>query len=429
MNGHRTSEGYASGAGTFTGDPNDLPPSPATARSTAPAAAEAAGEFAGHEPGTATAVAPPPAPAPARYDGGVNPGDMVGVPVHAPADARPVTDQENLFEAAARAEAQADAQAQAEAEALLEAELAAASGSRWLSKTGAGALLLLLGSAILLVVLSQVASFVRSMSDLPLWAAYTGYAAMGVLLVFVLAALGRLALVYARLKASPVIAVGVLREMAARADLRRRASERMAEACKVVRDFVRTYPADGPANRKRLARLGFTPADLDRLRDRAAALTSGEMASPETFLRDCDQQFLAVLDDVARRRGARYAALVAVKTAALPSGLADSAVVLLNAYLLIGDLCKIYNLRTNRVGTVVVLAHVLVNAFTASHMEEWSQTATDAVMQEMGAQGGGLLAGIIRKVAPRAAEGTANYLLFKRLATVTIRRLRPLQAA
>ncbi len=54
------------------------------------------------------------------------------------------------------------------------------------------------------------------------------------------------------------------------------------------------------------------------------------------------------LDVIAKQRIADCAKLVGLKTAVAPTGFLDTAIVLTNAYRLITDLCRIYNVRGNR---------------------------------------------------------------------------------
>src|SRR5690606_16772019 len=142
-----------------------------------------------------------------------------------------------------------------------------------------------------------------------------------------------------------------------------------AEACRTLREFVNAYPIDSKGE-KVLRRHGFGNEDIDRLRRSHAALTGREMTTYEGWLQECDRGFLEVLDQVARRRIRQYCIAVGVKTAAVPTGFADTSIVLLNAYLMVGDLCRIYNLRANRLGTLAIMGHVFVNAFSAAHLEE-----------------------------------------------------------
>ena len=92
-----------------------------------------------------------------------------------------------------------------------------------------------------------------------------------------------------------------------------------------------------------------------------------------------------------------------------------------NAYLLAGDLCIIYNLRTTGTGTAAILVRVLFNAFAASQASEWTESAADMLFE-----GGGLVAGAAKAFAARAAEGGANYFLFRRLGAAMVRYLRPI---
>ena len=344
--------------------------------------------------------------------------EMLGVPNQRAKDAQPVCVDDSLFPKPVDMPG-------GEFPLEEEPELPKPKFGSLIGRSGIGALITLLVAGLFLVVLSQALALTRTLREMPDWLSIPAFAAAGLLLIAMLAAGLRLASLYLKLRASPLIEVSALQQLAARAEMRDIASRQFAEACRVLRGFVENYPLDAKSA-ARLRRYGFQADDLDRLRRSAAALTGREMTTYESWLGECDRGFLAVLDGVARKRVRQYAIAVGVKTAAVPTGFADTVIVLLNAYLMIGDLCRIYNLRATRLGTLSILAHVFVNAFSAAHLEELTDAAADGVGEAV-STAGGLLAGVARTATARLAEGTANGLLFRRLGTVTMRQLRPIQ--
>ena len=113
---------------------------------------------------------------------------------------------------------------------------------------------------------------------------------------------------------------------------------------------------------------------------------------------------------------------VGVKTAAMPIGFVDAAIVLVNANLLVGDLCTIYNLRTSGLSTAAVLAWAFFNTVAASRLGEFTDEAAESVMKDVEA---GLAGAVGGKVLAKASEGTLNALLVGRLGRTAMRRLRP----
>ena len=107
----------------------------------------------------------------------------------------------------------------------------------------------------------------------------------------------------------------------------------------------------------------------------------------------------------------------------------DTAIVLINAYRLMEDLCRIYRLRTGGAGTLSILLRIFINAFAAARLEEWMDSATQHIM-DAGAQGGEGMAAFFKVIGggvlSRAAEGGANAFLLVRLGAAAIHYLRPL---
>jgi uncharacterized membrane protein YfcA len=122
----------------------------------------------------------------------------------------------------------------------------------------------------------------------------------------------------------------------------------------------------------------------------------------------------------------------------------------MNAYLMVGDLCRIYNVRAGGWGTARILAYVFFNTFAASRVDDLSDAAADhaanvisqhaehvePVAGAVGVAVGGAVghfpgavigAKVASKVASRIVSGGVNAILLSRLGKTTIRQLRPLQ--
>ena len=352
-----------------------------------------------------------PAPSPAD--------EMLGMPNQPPADVRPAREDENLFAQEAARQAEADLE-----QALLDKTRPLAWASYWPPKWLAP-LIALAGAGLLLFLLVQGVAFVDQLRRLGEPLRYAGYALLGVLTALMVWALARLGWSVLRLKTTPRLQIKALRELAQRSELRTQVARRLDEACTQLRQFLRDYPLEDRPARRSLTQLGFTGDEADALARVRRSLLEQETAGSEDWIEQFDRHFLSVLDAAARRRVALYAKLVGVKTAALPSGFADSAVVVLNAHLMAGDLCRIYNLRTSGPGTWAVLWRIFVNAFAASQISQWSDSAAESFI-DAAQTGTGILANAAKAVLSRAAEGGANYLLFRRLGAAAVRYLRPI---
>jgi putative membrane protein len=289
----------------------------------------------------------------------------------------------------------------------------------------------LISGLALLVLLSQAAALMDQISRWPTWPARAATAAVLLVVLAVLASLLRLSWVFIRLGRSPRVSTRALRSLAERADMRALSLQRSAEAKRQLKRLLTSYPLGSNRDRLRLSRLGLLPDEIDRLESAARALTSQEGGGDAAWIEQFDRLFLSVLDEAAQRRVNRCAWLVGLKTAAVPGGGFDAAIVMINAYLLIADLCILYNVRTGAWGTATVLVHVVVNALTATQIEDVTAAATDHWAGHLSQHLGGLAAGLTHvagKVAARVGDGAVNAVLTRRLGGVAIRYLRPIAA-
>ncbi len=290
----------------------------------------------------------------------------------------------------------------------------------------------LIAGIALLVVFAQAATLLNQIGQLPPYAQVPAAIGVALLILAVLLALGRLLWTFGRLGRSPRISARALRELAERAELRAESLQRSARAKKQLLALLRNYPLDRTRDRLRLARLGLSPEELARLQTVRAALLRDEAGGDAAWIEQFERLFLSILDEAARRRTNRCAWLVGLKTAAVPGGGFDAAIVLINAYLLTADLCTLYNVRSGPWGTATILAHVLVNALAASQVEDLSAAAADHWAGQISAHMGGVAAGltsIAGKLTARVGDGAVNALLTRRLGTVAMRQIRPVEAA
>lgn len=299
-----------------------------------------------------------------------------------------------------------------------------------LKKSGLTSLVLALSSLSLLFLATQALAFISYLSAFPLWGQYLGYAVGSILVLAVLIFMGRFVLTYYRLEKSPRISMNALRELNQRAELRQQAAGLLQESKNRLVGFLESYPLESDSQKEKLGRLGVIPEDIDLLeRNRKQLLESAPEEGCENWLTQMDARFIALLDKAAKKRITRYAWLVGIKTAAAPIGFVDASIVLINAYRLMEDLCRIYRLRAGGMGTVSILTRIFVNAFAAARLEEWMDSATDHLI-DTAAQGTDGMAAFFKVISggvlSRAAEGGANAFLLVRLGAAGIHYLRPL---
>ena len=333
----------------------------------------------------------------------------LGSPRQEAREAQPLDPAESRLE---QAFSQYEQELDPELEAALRGEDRGWSLAKLFRKTGLTSLVLGLSCLALLVLAVQALSFISYLSGLPGWAEIGGYVLGGLLVVLVLFFLARFLGAYFRLERSPRVSLRALRELSARSRLRQQAAGLLNQAKERLVRLLEEYPLESEADQARLARLGFSPATVKLLAEnRRQLLKSASEESCEGWLNQFESRFVVLLDQTARRRVTRYAWLVGIKTAAAPTGFVDTAIVLINAYRLMEDLCRIYRLRTGGVGTLSILVRIFVNAFAAARLEEWMDSATQHIM-DAGSQGGEGMAAFFKVIGggvlSRAAEGGAN---------------------
>jgi len=177
---------------------------------------------------------------------------------------------------------------------------------------------------------------------------------------------------------------------------------------------------------------GWCAADSLPSRSTASPPTGPDCSTGTATREPRPAGFQAELESAARRRVVRAARLVAAKTAVTPRSI-DTAIVLHAALAMVGDLCRIFQLRLGTLGTAVVLGRAFALAYLSGQLQQATETLTrDAAADGAGqllhglpegiGQVGSKLAGAL---APKVAEGTANGILLWRLGAATIRLLRP----
>jgi uncharacterized membrane protein YcjF (UPF0283 family) len=288
----------------------------------------------------------------------------------------------------------------------------------------------LTAAVAVLIVFAQAAALLNQIQELPAWAQIPATVGVVLLIAAVVASLGRLMWVFAKLGRSPRVSTRALRELAERAEMRAQSLQRSAEAKRQLYALLKAYPLSRGKDRIRLSRLGLTPEEIARLQAAQKSLLRDDAGGDAAWIEQFERLFLGILDEAARRRITRCAWLVGLKTAAVPGGGFDAAIVLINAYLLTADICTIYNVRSGPLGTATILVHVLVNALAASQIEDLTTAATDHWANQLSQHLGGVAAGlttIAGKLTARVGDGAINALLTRRLGTVAMRQIRPIE--
>lgn len=295
---------------------------------------------------------------------------------------------------------------------------------------------LLIGAAGLagLFLFNQVMMLLGSLAAQPQWIQYAGYTAITILGGAVVLSMLRLLVLYIRLKRNQQVRLRVLNELSVRTRLRWLVKAKADEARARVEDYLRTYPLGTEKEKRKLRQLGLADDRLRALETaRIELLDPARYASMEQWFDRFRTCFQSVLDDVAAERISYWSKRTGAVTAVSPNGFVDGAATLYHGFSMIGDLCRIYNLRAGRAGTAVLLGQVFFYSYLAGQVNDLESVAQDQLesalspLSDVAAAGtiGGVVAKLGGKLGTKALAGTLNYLLLRRLGRYACRLLRP----
>lgn len=276
------------------------------------------------------------------------------------------------------------------------------------------------------LVFSQFISSVAMASTLPVWAQYALLIPLGVCCAVAVCVCLNLLTAWLRLRTVRQIDLAALEDLRRRAQTRRDGVEHYQAARDQLERYLTEYPL-APAGQGLLREAGLKQESLDALVKNRDFL-SGRSIDSRTWLDEFREHFQGGLDQAADTRVRTWALKAAGCVIASPLPLLDSLLVLGISLKLIKDLCAIYNVRSSRSGSLVLLTRAVTTAFIAGVAEnvtedaatEISAMAADTTLGAMGAR----LAGFI---GPKLGEGAINAFFIHRLGRATIRMLQPLR--
>lgn len=356
----------------------------------------------------------------------------LGRPQQVPAELDMLTDEERAR--LRELEEEQAAKELAEAELLIASDPSGLSWLGWFGSPLAFTFLILMVGLAGLFIFNQVTSTLANLASQPQWAQYLGYGGLILLGACVLFAFLRFAVLYARLRRNRQIRIEGLEELSRRTRLRWLAYAMSAEAREMLERYLREFPLDTDADRKKLAKLGVTEEMQTRLLAvRAALLDPARFASSEQWFAQFRDGFQGELDTVAEGRIRYWSSRVWVVTAVAPNALVDTGATLFYTFSMLADLCQVYNLRAGRTGTAVLLGRVFFNAYLAGQGTEWEKLAEDQydqlfheAMSVLGVGVGSNVVGkLLGKVGAKATIGYLNRVLLIRLGRYSVRLLRP----
>ncbi|MFO8058575.1 MAG: DUF697 domain-containing protein [bacterium] len=284
-------------------------------------------------------------------------------------------------------------------------------------------LVIALAGVFFLFVFTQLLSLFQSLQQYGPLVQYVGYGAMGLLLLALLLAGMRIAYLYLRLSRNRQVSIPALSDLAKREELRELSEKELARGRKNLAGYLEKYPLESKDHEREFLRIGFREEEIERLRGQRRALLD-EASSPgaEEWMQTFRNGFQEVLDTCASRRIKSLALRGGIKSAIIPISIVDTIIILYTAFVMIGDLCRIYNLRMGALSTAVIMGRAFIHAYLAGEIEEVSEKLFDSVFDSQE-----FLSQLAGAVAPRLVEGKANAFLLYRLGRSTTKLLRPVR--
>ncbi len=372
-------------------------------------------------------VAPKPQPELAVEEPLLRAGETeLGRPIQAPESVSPLTDadRKNLREAE-EAQALRDL---SEAEELLASD-PALPALGWLRHPVAAAFLLGSAGALGLFVYSQCLQILGALAAQPPVFQYLGYAGLLLCCLAVLYAFGRFALLFLKLRRNRQLQVAGLDELNRRTRLRWLAHAKAGEAKQRLEQYLREFPMATSREKKKLLACGFTAERIEAMeRVRSELLDPAKFTGSSEWFERFRIGFQGGLDLAANERIGAWARRCGLTAAAAPNGLVDSVAMFYHGFAMLADLCQVYNLRTGKTGTAVLLGRVFFNSYLSGQLSEWEKLTEEQLNQLMAPHGPLYeltAARVLSKVGAKATTGLLSYFMLARLGKYACRLLRP----
>ena len=151
-----------------------------------------------------------------------------------------------------------------------------------------------------------------------------------------------------------------------------------------------------------------------------------EALSDEMFVDRYRERFQSRLREAAQGVVTRRARMLGVKAMVSPYPLLDGAAALFQSFLMVAELCRIYNVRTGKIGTLRILLKIVFHTYIAGKVDEWEDSVGKTVaelLQEAGLPSA--MGTVVGKFSAKSAAAYFNYRLLRRIGLETIALLQP----
>ena len=285
-----------------------------------------------------------------------------------------------------------------------------------------------------IIILSELFKFIQAVQSAPFLFQMAGVVVgSGLAIAFVWAA-ARLVMTYRLFVISPQVQLDQIRDPYSRAIIRKKvankANKQVEEGYQALVTLVREYPIEDPKQIKLLRMAGMTEAEEVKFKKDIADLKESDGAGRSKWIEDCDSLFVKKIDDFASQRVSDYSKRVGIKTALCPTGFLDALIVIVNSFLLVEELCRLYNVRANWRNSAFLAARLVFNTFISAKLEKSLDNTANFFSDELALAStslGNAFSKLFLGVGKRMVEGAFNYFLIKRLGHATMRYLRPIK--
>jgi uncharacterized membrane protein YcjF (UPF0283 family) len=280
-----------------------------------------------------------------------------------------------------------------------------------------------------LYLTAQTLSILNSLQAQPAWVQVVCICIMVLCAVAVVLAMVRFTGVFFRLRANQQVRLSGIRELEQRTQLRWVARAQSQSARERLEQYLRDYPLQTEAERKRLRALGCSDEQLTRLiAVREELLDANRFVSTAAWFDRFSAEFQAPIDAVASQRVVFWAKRAGITTAVAPNALVDSSAVLFCGFHMMTDLCQLYALRAGPTGTAIILGRVFFHSYLAGQLNDWEKLTEEQLNHLVSPHGPlyeAFAARALTKIGAKATSGLLNYFLMQRLGKFACRLLRP----
>ena len=319
------------------------------------------------------------------------------------------------------------------------------------------AVLTLIGSAFLLLVLSEVSQFLLALQALPMPLRVIGYVLLTISIGLLVWSASRLFLVFFGRPVTPRIDLAHIHDASSRSMLQALPKADIAESKQLLERILRDYQLDDPKLQSLILASGKTDEDLRVFQGLCRKQLAEFNLSDEAWIQSFNASILPFFDDCARNRIQQYAKQVGVRTGLMPTGAIDLLIVSSNSLAMLSDICLLYGVT--RFGMCAIGMRIFMNTFVAARLEGQIDMFVKTV--SAGNSGGGMgadtseavleakkdlvasfftegtssifssmaiaLSSVTFSVGKRAAEGFGNYLLCLRFGDSCVKLIRPVK--